>query len=536
MKQQNDQTIAEMISDIEKYNAQGEYSKMKELVDALKMKSEAENNNEGLCAAYLFDGYLYSYDNQLEIGNKATFKALEYAEKAELEYYQMKAYNSLAANYVQMADYFSSLNYYLKALKIAKNNPSFEYSHIIYNNIGNLFTWIDESKTALHYMHLAFDDLLQSGKHDDYLFESITRNLADAYTGVCGFTEIEALKNKYEHRFSEAGKLELNILYKVTAAKYYAENKQYEKAKTYIKECMEIYQGEDDPVVVYRCFLELLAITIQYSDLVFSKQLDQYISTIYMKTVIPAFSYRYAKLKVQYFETFFPYVFDQKIQAYQLYYKEAEAYNKQFKNTYVQNLMIALELDESKLQADTTQEENEYLQKEIEKDVFTNLLNKVYAQKYTEETMSKTDSKTLQTFMIMDIDLFKLVNDEYGHTFGDEVILETASRLKACVHEDSIVARFGGDEFFIYTTITNGLEQLEGYVQNILAMTQYIHFPSDPNKQQTYSIGVYMDYDCHDFDYAFKQADKALYSAKESGRNRAYMLSDTLENRVIKGK
>ncbi len=118
--------------------------------------------------------------------------------------------------------------------------------------------------------------------------------------------------------------------------------------------------------------------------------------------------------------------------------------------------------------------------------------------------------------MLIDIDYFKLINDNYGHVVGDRVLKQLAEVLKENVREDDLVARWGGEEFVIivnYATV-NVLEKLAKKLQKKIAEIDF-----NPVQKLTVSFGfsVYMEGDTEDS--LFKRVDNALYSAKSSGRN-----------------
>jgi diguanylate cyclase (GGDEF)-like protein len=117
---------------------------------------------------------------------------------------------------------------------------------------------------------------------------------------------------------------------------------------------------------------------------------------------------------------------------------------------------------------------------------------------------------------ILDIDHFKRINDSYGHVYGDEVILLLAQQMRACFRQSDVLFRFGGEEFVILlaahdeTIVRSVLERFR------LRMAEYV-FPQV--EHVTVSIG-YARIGEHDYPATIlERADKALYFAKEHGRN-----------------
>ncbi|WP_348946187.1 GGDEF domain-containing protein [Chitinibacter sp. FCG-7] len=122
------------------------------------------------------------------------------------------------------------------------------------------------------------------------------------------------------------------------------------------------------------------------------------------------------------------------------------------------------------------------------------------------------------TLLALDLDHFKRVNDVYGHDAGDAVLVTVAKTLRGILRECDLPARFGGEEFIValpQTTIDGAMiiaERIRTAIaaQAISVNGQEIHC--------TVSIGV-VQVKGKAFDLALKQADQALYQAKEAGRN-----------------
>ena len=87
-----------------------------------------------------------------------------------------------------------------------------------------------------------------------------------------------------------------------------------------------------------------------------------------------------------------------------------------------------------------------------------------------------TGSASLRfSLLFLDLDLFKPVNDQYGHDAGDKVLIETASRLRGSIRETDEVARFGGDEFVVYLHGVNDITELDAVCKKIYALIQAPH-------------------------------------------------------------
>lgn len=182
-----------------------------------------------------------------------------------------------------------------------------------------------------------------------------------------------------------------------------------------------------------------------------------------------------------------------------------------------------------KQEAQILKKENERLKKRVEqlKDlVLLDFLTKVYNRNAFSQFIQKTCKevswtknqksrrKQLSQFslLLIDIDDFKKFNDKYGHLEGDRVLKNTAKLLENCTREFDVVARWGGEEFAIILRGTNK-EQAENKAKFILQQAR-------EKLPITFSIGlIQSDPGCESSETMFKKVDKALYKAKEKGKD-----------------
>ncbi|MGZ4980597.1 MAG: GGDEF domain-containing protein [Methylobacter sp.] len=124
---------------------------------------------------------------------------------------------------------------------------------------------------------------------------------------------------------------------------------------------------------------------------------------------------------------------------------------------------------------------------------------------------------------ILDIDHFKRINDNFGHLYGDEVLLIFSQLMKKCFRYNDFLFRFGGEEFVVILNLTNQETALAVFNRFREAVADY-HFPAVG--QVTVSIGfTHIDHISIPTTQ-LDRADKALYHAKDSGRNRVILYED----------
>lgn len=159
-------------------------------------------------------------------------------------------------------------------------------------------------------------------------------------------------------------------------------------------------------------------------------------------------------------------------------------------------------------------------------DRLTGLLNKISFQSLVESIMNDKEKGTLDVFVMFDMDNFKNVNDTLGHAVGDNVLVRLAALIKRYYSADVITGRIGGDEFALYTRISEETdESVHKKVEN-----SFNGFRQEFNKEfaeeikeckLSLSAGVaVVESGEMDFETIYQSADQALYNSKRSGKDR----------------
>jgi len=173
-------------------------------------------------------------------------------------------------------------------------------------------------------------------------------------------------------------------------------------------------------------------------------------------------------------------------------------------------------------------------------DALTGLPNRILLTDRLQQAMAQVLRRGLQLAVVyLDLDGFKAFNDHRGHKAGDELLLHVAQRLKAALPEDATLARMGGDEFVAVLPDLPHVAAAQPLLDALLAAvaTPLDDASTDPDQTLTASLGVsfYPQSEAVDADQLLRQADQAMFQAKQSGKNR-YHLFDAEHDRGLRSR
>lgn len=168
------------------------------------------------------------------------------------------------------------------------------------------------------------------------------------------------------------------------------------------------------------------------------------------------------------------------------------------------------------------QERARTLEREVLLDGLTGIHNRrAYEQRIKEEFARYRRYGMTYSLVLLDVDHFKKLNDQYGHRAGDKCLKEIIKRVKSCTRSTDFIARYGGEEFVIVLTGTNkqGAYVVADKVRRVIEKTRFSF--QNNTLPVTISLGVSEIIPTDkDVDSIFSRADTAMYRAKSEGRNR----------------
>lgn len=161
------------------------------------------------------------------------------------------------------------------------------------------------------------------------------------------------------------------------------------------------------------------------------------------------------------------------------------------------------------------------LRKQAERDGLTGLYNAATTRfKINEELASQHALNENQIFILIDLDNYKLINDTFGHDYGDHVLIDIASILKTRFRSSDIVGRLGGDEFIVLLRDVKSQDYAEHLIDELCKSINKTYREGNDQVVISASVGMAMaPNDGNTFEELYKKADTAQYEVKKGGKN-----------------
>ena len=196
------------------------------------------------------------------------------------------------------------------------------------------------------------------------------------------------------------------------------------------------------------------------------------------------------------------------------------------------------EISEARKELEANQAELQNNYHNIEKlaytDALTGLYNRMAFFKYTTEILSDSPGGLKNHAVIfIDLDGFKSINDTLGHDYGDMLLKAVSSKLASFINEDDILARNGGDEFVIFKRQITDREALEDFLTTLVSIATHPFVLNDETVHITLSAGVALfPQNGLSLSELMKNADIAMYSSKNTGKNSYTFFSSSMEDEI----
>lgn len=516
------------------------YTSMRDLTDTILKVRFTDLEKERMCCEELLDlakkhnsmyakAFAYTYladyylaQNNAMLSGQYLLEAKQYCSKDNYPELYLKGCHLSGFYYYMINDEQSALQFYLEASALAQEIGDVYQQCNVWNNLADMFQRRGHLEEAKGYYLKAYDTLRQLNNFDARLMTILLYNLSETYGKLNDLDNMEKCLQKCEAVKQEDADPAMFHHFCCQSGWFLlaAFSEQNELAVSIAHEILDKqFYGVEDRYVIIEFVLPIILSLIALKEETCAQRYLLFIDDYNTMNEIDLMQ-RLADLRVKYAEAF---ASDLDLaKSYQEYYKTMKKVIQTEDGVRVRGMNAKIHLQEIIRKHEKTLKENIRLEGAANVDELTGIYNRRYFNEQLDKAYEKKDTKTLGV-MMLDVDYFKEYNDNYGHIHGDFVLHEVGNILEASAKEYIIPCRYGGDEFACIFVNQND-EQIEGYIKYIQTKIEdsaMEHLYSKCAKLVTLSIGYSNDEVCliNDENQILKQADQALYAAKNYGRN-----------------
>jgi diguanylate cyclase (GGDEF)-like protein len=417
-------------------------------------------------------------------------------------------YNNLALVYKKQGDFSRALELLHKSLTIKEElNDAIGIAYCL-NNLQSIYERIEEYDTALEYLERSLT-LIQKTGSERHLAKRY-HNIGTIYyrKGDCD-KALEYLEKSYEmnKKFNNKSSMASNLN---SFGEIYRKQHRIDDALKAYRQSLALYEQLEDK---FGISCELRNLGILFKETGDARQAIDYCNRA-LKLAREIGDANTERMLYGLLSQLFEMLED---------YREALDYQKRFKQTNDRILgneqVSRISLVEARFELDKRAKETEIWKLASVTDYLTKLPNRRGIMEEMIAGIAQVRDRTPFCIGIADIDHFKQFNDRYGHECGDRILVSVAETMKHCLRETARVGRWGGEEFlFLFSrTDRTGAMEIADTIRTAVEKNMILHHSH--SLSVTVSIGISQFEDGDTVDDCICKADKALYTAKESGRN-----------------
>lgn len=458
------------------------------------------------------------------------------------------AYRVIANNQYFRSDYQAALNTYMT---LVASFPKGQDISGVYNDLGNLFKEMKQFDKSEQYLKLALQ--LRSDA-SDLMKAQVRHSLAKLYmaqsrydSAISQFLQAKTLLHSSGHNFGTA-------MTTLGLGKAYTATKQYPLARAYLTESLGYATDLNNDVMRIQAYLaisdmfeeqQLLNEAFDYADraLMIAKQVEResYIADVYqqLSQLFRAqgdyqqalFYYeQYAQSQIATRNTDNRLALEALSLAHNQYEQELES--SQLRNQHDLNKLEIEKMQQQKLMyniivllliivASFTFYSNKKIRHKASIDSMTKAYSRAETIKRVKDTKAPAKADKQHVLILLDLDKFKAINDQYGHPTGDKALIHVSHQIVKHLSKGELLGRLGGEEFLILLRDTS-IEDVRERVEEIHYAISANEFLSESKKPLTITASLaYLatQKSLSDFDILYSVLDQALYQAKANGRN-----------------
>lgn len=432
-----------------------------------------------------------------------------------------RCYNEMGIILRNEGHYITAEGYFINSIDTARANRLYRNEVVACSNFASLCEEMGADDAALEYHYRAIECLgfIEDSldKYDlmigDYAF------IIRVYIRLDNRTEADRAFQEMMHILDMYPELDQYFDVMLSKYDYYKWIGDSVNADLYRHKCLNEFYACEEYFIYFDEMKDLIKIILEEADYPEVEKMITHVESKFRDDEMNSLRIYIEKYKVELYETMGN---RQKMMesAYN-YYKLEERKVKDNRRSFLTTLKLRVELVQQRTR-------NLFLSAAAETDALTGLSNRMKLNTIIDELFIMANEEQLNLGVeMMDVDYFKQVNDTYGHSKGDELLVEIGKMLKSIVNDRIFVARYGGDEFIIYyynmtdEEILEVVKYIHSGVREIgkslgigtVSSSQGVvnHIPRPGNKAWDY----------------MNAADLALYYVKNNGKNNARLIHKT---------
>lgn len=472
-----------------------------------------EQDEDGLIAGYFYKGELFfrfgSYDEAISaIETCLSYRGCEQSKES-----QCNAYNVLGLIYAFLGCEIIALEYYLKGLEIARANDLYKIQTVIYINMGWLYKEIEAYEKAME----NYNNALVSANHIAGEYYYNLEVLCYSYIGqiYCKNNEytiaLELLNKIYEIR-KKNHVLFYDVSLQNLEIRIYDYLGNQEKVVSNIGNILKRAESEDDFIEFCEFYLDVCNYMLEKGK---KEEARKLLDLLHLNA--SKLDFVFINLKIQAVENEYNRLYSSHVEylnacgEYMTLYKQYDVYIKK-------SILSGMKKIEELRQIE---KEKEHYEEISRLDGMTGILNKNATEYYIKEYLDSYNLIQKAGLILIDIDNFKMINDNFGHLIGDKIIKSVAKTITQTFRSTDIVGRIGGDEFLVLMKNVKEKEEILDKAEELRKKFSNILVENQDSFEISISVGVSMiENNKYNYGELFCRVDQALYNAKNEGRNR----------------
>lgn len=461
---------------------------------------------------------------------KRTMQALQTSRRNRMYEMECRCYNMLGVLLLSQGDFMNAMEYYQTGMNLALKHHYSVLVRTFTNNIGDLCLHMKDYPRALSYLKRVYQQSEKLIRRQEETGRTLIHTIS-INVSILNISEAYCLLGNYEESLHYINKLlpeergDENIGYFASVNAIYALDYgrmgRMEEAWPYIWKVIEAAEIGYGKLESIREYLSVCQMLIDCDETESANRLLCAVHCI-------AEDLSLANVWCDYYETLIEYqkkygTNEERLEAYEEYFSYKKQVDGIMERQQIQAIQNRQALDNAEKKQLRMQERNKKLKRMSEHDALTGLCNRYVLNNECDRWYQHAkDKKTTLGIIILDVDYFKQYNDAYGHLEGDACLRCVSSVLREVVGIHGLVARYGGDEFFVLTKGKTDEEMLKlaSDINDGVRSRQWKHRRSLVSEYVTLSQGIAngVPHESQVMSDMIHLADNALYRAKEVRR------------------